>query len=245
MSPLFALSSALALLLAQADGGQHGRIDGSPHNFFGPNARAATDAVDLCQLCHVPSPLVSAARPPAAWAPNDVGRAAALDVRADPSGPPLALRWAGSTLRCMSCHDETVSSIGITFRPASASLVDDPLAGLERKAGARVGPTLLTPQWWTGEVMGNHPVSVPYPLSVGGFRGFLPRASATEATEWVDDPTKKGLKLLPDTSGFPDALSGTVGVECVSCHDPHGTANKFFLRLPKERSELCFGCHRK
>lgn len=221
------------------------RLDGSPHNFFGPLARPMNEATDLCQLCHVPSRTEWPKRGPA-WDATRPGRVAALDVRADPAGPPLALRWAGSTLRCLSCHDGTVSSINIAHRASSGTLRFDGNAATGALVAGRNGPALGYPELWTGQVMGNHPVSVPYPLDGTGaeYKGFGPRAVPIDSLEWVPDPRARGLKLVSDTSGF-DVLRGTAGVECSSCHDPHGTTNTYFLRLPKERSELCLGCHRK
>ncbi len=248
MSP--ALAIAVGVLLGQLGpvpgGPRPGRIDGSPHNLFGPGAHAGSAELDLCQLCHVPNTLRTRRSQAPLWSPRLAGRNAALDAPADPAGPPLALRWAGSTLRCLSCHDSTISSIGITFRPASGSLRDDAVAGDRARASGTHGPSLQVPQAWMGEVMGNHPVSVPYPLGgrASEFRDFVARAAVIDPAEWVADPRVKGLKLLADTTGF-DLLSGTAGVECVSCHDPHGTPNTYFLRLPKERSELCLACHRK
>jgi predicted CXXCH cytochrome family protein len=156
------------------------------------------------------------------------------------------MRWAGSTLRCLSCHDATVSSINITFRPVSGSLRDDPIAGDARRGTTLAGPTLISPQPWTDAVMGNHPVSVPYPLEGTGseYRRYVSRGVPIDPLEWVGDPRTRGLRLVSDTAGV-DVLRGTAGVECVSCHDPHGTPNRFFLRLPKERSELCLACHQK
>lgn len=249
MSPLLVIVSALALHqgppTGSADGGvQRLAIDQSPHNFFGPGGKPTSPELDLCQLCHVPSPLVKAHLAPPRWSGPTTERNAALDVRADPNGPPMALRWAGSTLRCLTCHDETVSSIGIAYRPGSGSLQSDPVAGDVRRAEARSGPVLLAPQDWGDNVMGNHPVSVPWPINGGQYRGFNPRGVLMDPRYWVDDPGANGLKLHADTSGF-DALRGTSGIECSSCHDPHGTPFTYFLRLPKERSELCLGCHRK
>lgn len=247
MSALLAIPLVSALALAQADGGAaEPRLDASRHNFFGPGGHASSEALDLCQLCHVPSTLSSAPEKPPAWDRQASGRPAALDVRADPAGPPLALRWAGSTLRCLSCHDATVSSIAITHRSASGTLKDDPVAATDVYRRGQNGAALFRPQWWTGPIMGNHPVSVPYPLEsrVSEYRGFVARGTPIDPAQWVADPRLNGLKLVNDTSGF-DVLTGTSGVECVSCHDPHGTANTYFLRLPKERSELCLGCHRK
>ncbi len=247
MSPLAAIAALGAALLGQLDGGAaQGRLDGSPHNVFGPNGHSAVADMDLCQVCHVPNRLRSAATRTPLWTRGQRGLNTALDVAGDPSGPPLSLRWAGSTLRCLSCHDATVSSINVTFRPASGTLRDDAVAGDGARRSGSHGPSLSPPSTWSDELMGNHPVSVPYPL--GGrhseFRDFGPRAAPVDPTEWVADPRQKGLKLLADTTGF-DLLQGTAGVECVSCHDPHGTENTFFLRLPRERSELCLACHRK
>lgn len=231
-------------------------IDVTPHNLFGKGAHSKGD-VDVCQLCHVASHVASAIRPQPAWSPRASGRqtalplteargGTALDAVGDPSGPALSMRWAGSTLRCLSCHDATVSSINITFRPASGTLRDDPIAGEARRGTWLAGPTLMKPQLWTSEVMSNHPVSVPYPLDGTGseYRRYLSRGVPIDPMEWVSDPRTRGLRLVNDTAGV-DVLRGTAGVECVSCHDPHGTPNTFFLRLPKERSELCLACHQK
>jgi predicted CXXCH cytochrome family protein len=217
-------------------------LDGSAHDLLLRTQSHHED--DLCTPCHVPS---QGARPgvaPPRWAPDEVARSSALDVRADPLGPPLALRWAGSTLRCLSCHDETVSALGVTFRPVSDSLSADGLAGDARRRSGLGGPALLPPQWWTHEVMGNHPVSVPYPVGGVGYRDFTERAQAVDPRQWVLDPAALGLKLLSDASGF-DALRGTAGVECVTCHAAHATPYRAFLRLPGERSELCTACHVK
>ncbi|MFZ5445490.1 MAG: cytochrome c3 family protein [Myxococcota bacterium] len=251
MSALLAITSALALLQlppgpevsrAVDAGVVLQTLDGSAHDLLLRSQRHQED--DLCALCHVPSLGARAGVEPPRWAPGAVTRSSALDVRADPLGPPLALRWAGSTLRCLSCHDETVSSLGVTFRPASDSLNADALAGDARRRTGLGGPALLPPQWWTHEVMGNHPVSVPYPVGGNGYRDFAARAQPIDPRQWVLDPGARGLKLLSDSSGF-DALRGTAGVECVTCHAGHATPHRAFLRLPAERSELCLACHVK
>lgn len=251
MSALLTIVSALALqqavVVARATAPRPpSRLDGSPHNFFGPMSRPMTEGVDLCQLCHVPNRLEWRTQGPR-WSPLSAGnRNAALDVRADPTGPPLALRWAGSTLRCLSCHDGTVSSINIVHRASSGTLRFDGNAANDAMRTGRNGLALAFPEQPFAQVMGNHPVSVPYPLDGTGseYKGFGPRAVQIDPLEWVRDPRERGLKLVSDTSGF-DVLRGTSGVECISCHDPHGTPNTYFLRLPKERSELCLACHRK
>ncbi|MFL5422381.1 MAG: cytochrome c3 family protein [Myxococcales bacterium] len=222
-------------------------IDESKHNFFGVGNRSPIQGMDLCQFCHVPNRLETFGVPPPLWDAKNRNRNAALSERADPAGPPLSLRWAGSTLRCLSCHDSTVSSIAIVYRPASTSLRFDAVASDERrKEGNPRQNYLAMPDEWSGKVMGNHPVAIPYPLDLdpSEYRRYEPRATPLLSNDWNPDPRAKGLKLFADKSGF-DVITGTSGVECASCHDPHGTGNEYFLRVRKERSELCLSCHRK
>src|SRR5262249_54356637 len=135
--PMTTVRAALAALLLAAPAlraePRQSRIDQSKHNFFGPGQRSPVAGMDLCQFCHVPNRLETSPAPPPPWDPRVKGRPAALTERADPAGPPLPLRWAGSTLRCMSCHDSTVSSIAIVYRPASSSLRFDHTAGDVRR----------------------------------------------------------------------------------------------------------------
>lgn len=242
---------ALSLLLCAAAtaagaASRESRIDQSKHNFFGPGERSKAPGMDLCQFCHVPNRLETANSPAPLWEKAANGRNTALTARADPSGPPLALRWAGSTLRCLSCHDSTVSSISIVFRPGSVSLRFDPAAADKHGRDSKRGTMPLSGEDWQGSVMGNHPVSVPYPLQLeqSEYRNYQPRGELLATRQWDPDPRTHGLKMFTDRSGF-DVISGTAGVECASCHDPHGTGNAFFLRITKERSELCLSCHRK
>src|SRR5262249_61878742 len=129
-----------------------------------------------------------------AWAPRVRGRPAAVAAPGEPAGPPLPLRWAGSTLRCMSCHDSTVSSIAIVYRPASSSLRFDHTGGdVRRREGARRNYFAL-PDEWGGRVMGNHPVSVPYPLDLepSGYRRYEPRAAPLPGSQGRCGPPRMG-----------------------------------------------------
>ncbi len=237
-----AAAMSLLLLVGLLEPTRESRLDASRHNFFGPGNPSPDPTMDLCQFCHVPNRLMGATVQ--LWAPSAPPQAAALDVRADPHGKQQPLRFAGSTLRCLSCHDSTVSRISIPFRPSSASLRSDPVAADRHRAEAAGDSYLAEPDGWSGLVMGNHPVGVPYPLGSAGYRLYNPRANPLSAKEWEPDPRVHGLKLFTDQSGF-DIPPGGAGIECASCHDPHGTPNKPFLRLPKAGSVLCFGCHRK
>jgi len=243
MAPLLALLLAAESSLPFAP--RPSRIDETRHNFYGPGSRSHTAGMDLCQFCHVPNRLELSDRPAPRWDRATGDRPRALSAKADPNGPPLALRWAGSTLRCLACHDGTVSSISIVFRPNSTSLRYDEVAG-DRLRRDAIGNSFALPDQWAGKVMGNHPVAIPYPLELDPslYRGFEPRAAPVNAREWNRDPRGSGLKLFNDQSGF-DALRGSAGIECASCHDPHGTGNTFFLRVIKSGSQLCLSCHQK
>jgi predicted CXXCH cytochrome family protein len=220
------------------------------HNFYGAEKTHPTtpeEKNDLCQICHVPNRITIGSRVPALWEKKSGApyQNAALDVRADPAGPPLALRWAGSTLRCLSCHDGTISSINIVFRPASVSLMSDKTAGDQHRNKQRDVDPAPTPQFVSSNAMGNHPVSIPYPMLLGQskYRGFGARSNPL-GKDWNADPREKGLKLVSDRSGF-DVNPGSAGIECASCHDPHGTGNAYFLRISKSNSQLCLACHKK
>ena len=241
---MHAASATLLVLAAVATSARESRLDASKHNFFGPGNSSPGPAMDLCQFCHIPNRLPDAAAPSPLWAPEAPPQAAALDVRAEPTGRPQPLRFAGSTLRCLSCHDSTVSRKNIVYRPSSTSLRGDGVAADRHREDAPGVAYLAIPEGWSGRVMGNHPVGVPYPLGSAGYRLYNPRASPLGTDDWQPDPRLNGLKLFTDQSGF-DIPPGGAGVECASCHDPHGTPNSYFLRLSKARSELCLGCHRK
>lgn len=244
MRPLAA--SLMLCAAAVSAAAPESRIDQSKHNFFGPGERSKTPGMDLCQFCHVPQRLETATSEAPIWDRDAKGKNAALTARADPAGPPVSLRWAGSTARCLSCHDSTVSSIAIVFRPGSVSLRFDAVAGDRHQRDVRRSTVLISGEEWQGSVMGNHPVGIPYPLRLepSEYRGYSPRAEVIAPRQWEPDPRTRGLKMFTDRSGF-DVITGTAGVECASCHDPHGTPNAFFLRITKERSELCLSCHRK
>lgn len=247
MRAALVFTAALAAIAPGAPRGEE--IYTTKHNFYGAEKRAPAtpeESNDLCQMCHVPNRLRNVAAPPPRWGGEaQGGQNAALDVRADPAGPPLSLRWAGSTLRCLSCHDGTISSINITFRPASTSLSSDPVASDRHRRDAQRTHPAASSVFWLATTMGNHPVAIPYPLELeqAQYRQYEPRAVPLRL-DWDPDPRTHGLKLFSDTSGF-GAAPGSAGIECASCHDPHGTKNPFFLRLPKARSELCLACHRK
>ncbi len=135
--------------------------------------------------------------------------------------------WSGSTKMCLSCHDGTVE-VGKIYAP-STTFDTQKITGSKQIATA------------TGDLKGNHPVAVPYPYNnaKNTYNGITTGDLAL-ASGWVAAPTK--VKIFID-----DAAAGpnNRGVECASCHDPHGTGNSDFLRDATSGSAICLDCHVK
>jgi predicted CXXCH cytochrome family protein len=140
--------------------------------------------------------------------------------------------WSGSTKLCLSCHDGTVE-VGKTYNPSSTW---DPtkITGSHQIGGG-------------GDLKGNHPVAVPYPSGgvANKYNGAttyqLAQGTAlTNAGEWKGSPAK--VKLFNDPTA---GAANNKGLECASCHDPHGTGNSDFLRDSTSGSAICLNCHVK
>jgi predicted CXXCH cytochrome family protein len=151
--------------------------------------------------------------------------------------------WSGSTRKCLSCHDGTVS-IGMQYWSNASA---DPVVvmdGTDQTAGKLSNPAYIIPDAATGaNLSGNHPVGVPYSYDnqASTYNGITTGPDVRLA-QWVAKPT--GVKIF-GAGGGGAPVAGAAGVECASCHDPHGTGNEFFLRVTKSASALCLSCHQK
>ena len=93
-----------------------------------------------------------------------------------------------------------------------------------------------------GNLMGSHPVGVPY----AGVSSYFGQRSA------IANPAAEGYRgavngVVTGPGGHSLSLSrdsgGGYGIECTTCHDPHAAANARFLRHDMQGSKLCFVCH--
>ncbi len=135
--------------------------------------------------------------------------------------------WSGSSKNCLSCHDGTVE-IGKMYHPAVTFDVTK-ISGDAQIATA------------TGDLAGNHPVAVPYPYNQAkNTYNATTTGNIVPLTEYVAAPTK--VKIFQDPAA---AGPNNRGIECASCHDPHGTAFNPFLRDDLVASALCLNCHVK
>lgn len=158
---------------------------------------------------------------------------------------PTNLRqWTGSTAKCLSCHDGTVS-VGAIYWSNATRTPTVPIAGADASATGAIGNSAyLIPDAATGaDLSGNHPVGVPYSYNqqASTYNGIT-TGPDVKLAQWVAQPT--GVKIF-GAGGGGAPIAGAAGVECASCHDPHGTANAYFLRVTKSQSQLCLSCHIK
>ena len=157
---------------------------------------------------------------------------------------PTNLRtWTGSTAKCLSCHDGTVSIGSLYWSDATANPTVQ-MAGPDVNAAGQLTNTTFRITDATGaNLAGNHPVGVPFPYDrVSSTYNGIVSGPDVQLQEWVARPT--GVKVF-GAGGGGAPVPGAAGIECASCHNPHGTPNRFMLRVTTQASQLCLSCHVK
>lgn len=126
--------------------------------------------------------------------------------------------WSGSSRVCLGCHDGTIDTRSFG-------------------SGRSIGPA----GGFRCDLTGNHPIGIPYPYNgtKNTYNGITTGDAAMKSA-WVATP--RDVKLFQDPNG--PALNN-YGIECASCHDPHGASHPRFLRVSMARDQLCERCHRK
>lgn len=230
--------------LATANCGNNGvtcgsGFNGSYHDFVtGPGAarhgyvviNGANVTVGQCTLCHTPHKALMTAllwnhhlsnNTQFTWEAN------ATTMAGTPYAT-IANNWTGPTSKCLSCHDGSVdpSTInwfeGKTPTPGPGSACTTDSNGITTCAG-----NAYTIVGAYGSMSGTHPVAMPYPC--GGQRSFyngVETGTAIVSAEWVANPSTN-IQLYQDTNGAVSrspasgCVTGSAGIECTSCHDPH------------------------
>jgi predicted CXXCH cytochrome family protein len=202
-----------------AAGNLAAQLSGGPHDLRGLYTGANTYLdQDLCRFCHTPH---NAQDPSSGvvqlW--DRLGPDTATFSQYD-SGTLHAdnknQQPAGVSAACLSCHDGATAF--------------DAIQGLAQTDANNMDNAVLTnPAANLGTSLANdHPVSVamdPNGTVLGDLR----------------DPT--GITTL---TFYSTAVTGaSYGVECASCHDPHGDDGDYFLRIPSATGGLCETCHNK
>ena len=200
------------------------------------NLSSGSGQTQVCVFCHTPHGANTATT--ALWNRRLPTNQFVWTKTNTVNGTLLPNKVSDGSLKCLSCHDGSQALGDVMNGPATIKTnVTTKLNGTEYD---------LVTGTNNNDLGGNHPVGVPYPnqttggsyngINVVAIAGFNAAASVTTA----------GLRLYPDASVTGNAL----GVECGSCHDPHGVTSggatiAKFLRKDNANSALCTTCHAK
>jgi len=157
--------------------------------------------------------------------------------------------YQGMSVKCLSCHDGSVAAgtgnwYNNTTQPAGTHYVS---------ANDNEAPG--------GNLMGVHPLAVPYPyMQAGSTYNNSTTGAGIALSEWVPNPSAGAIRLYNDSTGTGRITAGAVlaktGIECGSCHDIHNGPNAqgpYLLRGQiygnvkgqGAMGYLCFECHNK
>ena len=246
----------LVLLASLLSAGAFGEtITRTLHNLSSssPNAGAkaapsanAVDADQICKFCHSPHRTGSASllwnhrasQATATWA----------DAASTTKGTPLPpdVNAAGSSRICLSCHDGSVA-LGDLHNAGGGAPGTVIFTGADVLGGWPLAPG--TPGYLGRNLAGNHPVSIPYAAQAYNVTGTVVISSApVGAGEFNAATITAGEATVTRGANTvllePDGAGG-YGVECSTCHDPHGTNFDRMLRVDPTGSQLCLTCHDK
>jgi predicted CXXCH cytochrome family protein len=242
---------ALAVLVVGAPALAQGKIATSRHNFSaggtGTGTIKSTSEQGICVFCHTPHKGNSSLL---LWNHEmSQNKLTWSDTQYTTGGTQLQANlnsWSGSTAKCLSCHDGTVSVGAIYWANAGKPTGNG-------GAGAITNTAYIIAAG--GDLKGNHPVGVPVPLGkaaadapasyAGKTTGDFAMRSGWQSFAHATGTATGGVKVFgTNGAGYASGMTD-MGIECASCHDPHGTDNPYFLRVTKDNSKLCLSCHNK
>jgi predicted CXXCH cytochrome family protein len=134
----------------------------------------------------------------------------------------------GFSKLCLSCHDGTIAIGAVSNR---GEIPMEPNPSLQ---GGRLSSTA---QGYLGtDLSGGHPISIIYNESLVALRNADPVSASLIQLKWpiID----RDVRLYPTQGGY--------GVQCPSCHDPHGSQGGLDeppLWRKKTYEEVCLVCH--
>lgn len=177
-----------------------------------------------CVFCHFPRTEPDAAKSPRWSREPRQTQEFALDWLGERSlsSPRLqfdGVQAAGESVLCATCHDD-VQAPSVEYRSG--------------RGGHPIGVTY-------GGAMSPLSSVIPRTWAEAGFRppdhGFINgRQRFWVEGNGIAGRQRSDLFIIPDDQNHPS-------VECISCHDPHGSSQRAFLRLSSDNSLLCRTCH--
>ena len=221
------LTFAFAAVAPFAWGAPGDGIAGSAHDFG--TGLIAGETPGTCTYCHTPH---MASNQALLWNQQAQSTTYSWTNAATTGGTAYASIVSatniGPSVKCLSCHDGTTTAGDMGWFNATA----DPGGSTNVTVTADYVVGTIA-----GDMDGNHPVSMPFPLGgvASTYNGSTTGASAL-LSDWVADPEAVGIRLFSDNLGVgatiqAGGLSGEAGIECSSCHDPHngGSVKDVFL----------------
>lgn len=269
---LVAAALAAVPALASAQGIRNTRHDLSASN-SSVSIHAATEQ-GTCIFCHAPH---RASQQKLIWNHQPSSRASYFwNTTSWPGGAtsygttlptgvtPGAKNSVQSTsLRCLACHDGSIALGAVNAMSGGGQLgtiTFNAVSGSVDSSGRLIDPTYTV--GLNGDLTNNHPISIPYAAS-----SYYGQASGVPST-LVDNGANHYWKIATGAAcGSPSGIctqatgaplngslinlqsdgAGGVGLECVTCHEPHNKYGlAFFARVDTQnQSALCRSCHNK
>ncbi len=260
--------SNAALPLGTINGAAGGTgLVASSHDFVtGTGSSGVKNGAGLCTYCHTPHKAKSTLL---LWNHTLSANTFQWDVAATTSGTALpgfaGNAYNGPSAKCLSCHDGSVAIGDVGWFNESTPAVPTGTTtstdggfkvGQAGTAGNTIPGTTTKMVGASGNLSGNHPVAIPYPLNGAAnvYNGSTTGAQLATA-DFVADPTANNIRLYSDVGGgaiVGKVTPGQTGIECSSCHDPHNKASTddYFLRgnltgATQASGYLCLQCHVK
>lgn len=233
-----------------------GGLAGTSHDFIsGSGSSGVAAAAGLCTFCHTPHKASSTLL---LWNHTLSNNTFQWDVAATTAGTALpgfvGNAYNGPSAKCLSCHDGSVAIGDVGWFGEGAATLSSFKVGQAGAGKAAGGDSKQVGK--SGNMSGNHPVAIPYPLNgLGNVYNGSTTGAQLATNDWELDPTANNIRLYSDVGNgviTGKATPGTTGIECSSCHDPHNKASKddFFLRGnltggTKASGYICLQCHKK
>ena len=195
------------------------QIAGTAHDF---SAAGWNGTGEICVVCHTPHDSLTGGVADEAplWNHDITQQSFTMYSQTATDGTVAADLNAVSKL-CLSCHDGVINVD--SFGAARGTGAGD---GTGSMTMAAINPLRVV----DNDLSNDHPVSITYT------DGMDPE---------MHDPTTTLPASLVGTISIDNALLFNASVECASCHDVHGTANTYLLRVANTGSNLCLTCHNK
>jgi predicted CXXCH cytochrome family protein len=193
----------------------------------------ASTETQICIFCHTPHnadpayPLWGHAVTPVDYYKHYTS-VHLVSYTSEADAPPID----GISRLCLSCHDGTIA-LGAVIGNSKSAVRDCRngrcFVNSEIRMSTRFMPS-QAPGYLGTDLSGGHPISIVYDESLKNQR----QTSYPDLTQLKWPVSDHDVKLYPTQGGF--------GVQCSSCHDPHGGNGAYFMRKA-DLNDVCCACH--